>query len=88
MKKNIEALWMGRPIPPTISQEENQLFSEKMAQMRNLYSRLEIQMTPETKRLFDEYTKIQSDLNSIENKNSFVYGFSLGVRLIAEGLEE
>ena len=87
MKKNIEALWTGRPIPPTISEEENRLFSEKMVEMRNLYSRLESQMTPETKRLFDEYTKIQSDLNSLENKSSFVYGFSLGVKLIAEGLE-
>ena len=88
MKKNIEALWMGRPIPPKPSQEEDQLFSEKMAQLRNLHSRLESQMPPETKRVLDEYIKIQSELNSMEQKSSFVYGFSLGVKLIAEGLEE
>lgn len=88
MKKNIEALWMGKPIPPKASPEEDRLVGEKMAEMRTAYSKLEAQMNPESKRTFDEYVKLQSEINTLEQRSAFVYGFSLGVKLICEGLED
>ena len=88
MKKNIEALWMGRPIPLTLSDEEQAIFAEKRTQLRQAYSQLEKHLDGDGKRLLLEYLSKESIVNEIERKNAFVYGFSLGVKLIAEGLEE
>ena len=88
MKKNIEALWMGRPIAPSISEEDRKAFSEKSKRAGNAYDVLEKHLNSEQLRLLHEYLSLQSAVNDIERKNAFVYGFSLGVKLIAEGLEE
>ena len=88
MKKNIEALWMGRPIPIELSEEEQAIFAEKRTQLRQAYSELEKHLDEESKRLLLEYLSKESAVNELERKNAFVYGFSLGVKLIAEGLEE
>jgi hypothetical protein len=88
MKKNIEALWMGRPIPIELSEEEQAIFAEKRNQLRQAYSELEKYLDEESKRLLLEYLSKESVVNELERKNAFVYGFSLGVKLIAEGLEE
>ena len=88
MKKNIEALWMGRPIPIELSEEEQAIFAEKRTQLRQAYSELEKYLDEESKRLLLEYLSKESVVNELERKNAFVYVFSLGVKLIAEGLEE
>ena len=88
MKKNIESLWMGRPIPPTMSAEEQAIFSEKHSQSQKAYEQLEKYLDSDGKRLLLAYLSCQSTVNELERKNAFVYGFSLGVKLIAEGLEE
>ena len=88
MKKNIEALWMGKPIPPTMSAEEQAIFSEKHSQSQKAYEQLERHLNGEGTRLLHDYLSSLSIVNDLERKNAFVYGFSLGVKLIAEGLEE
>ncbi len=87
MKKTIEALWTGKLPIPTLSGEDDRIFNEKSKKMRDIYAHLEADLTPDGKRLLAEYSNLQSDLHSIENKSSFVHGFSFGIKLITEGLE-
>ena len=88
MKKNIEALWNGRPIPPSMSDEDQAIFSDKSSKAKKAYNALEMHLDSEAKRLLLEYLSMQSVVNDLERKSAFVYGFSLGVKLITEGLEE
>ena len=88
MKKNIEALWMGTPIISSVSKEDQTIISLKVKESREAYSKLEEHIGSETIELLNKYLRIQSEINDLERKNAFVQGFSLGVRLIAEGLED
>ncbi len=88
MKKNIEALWMGRPIISSIPKEEQEIFSLKSKEARETYAKLEKCINGEGVALLNRYLSLQSDINDLERKNAFVQGFSLGVKLIAEGLED
>ena len=88
MKKNIEALWMGTPIISSVSKEDQTIISLKVKESREAYSKLEEHISSETIELLNKYMRIQSEINDLERKNAFVQGFSLGIRLIAEGLED
>ena len=88
MKKNIEALWMGRPIPPEVSPEDQAIFSEKFNQLKAAYSALEKRLGSEELALLNRYLNAHSEVNNIERKSAFVYGFSLAVKLMSEGLNE
>ena len=88
MKKNIEALWMGRPISPEVSPEDQAIFSEKFNQLKAAYSALEKRLGSEELVLLNRYLNAQSEVNNLERKSAFVYGFSLAVKLMSEGLNE
>ena len=88
MKKNIEALWMGRPIPPSFSDEDQEIFNENVKKTREALSAIERQLTVEERKLLREYMSLQASVNDMERKNAFVYGFSLAVKLMSEGLNE
>ena len=88
MKKNIEALWMGRPISPEVSPEDRAIFSEKFNQLKAAYSALEKRLGSEELVLLNRYLNAHSEVNNLERKSAFVYGFSLAVKLMSEGLNE
>lgn len=88
MKKNIEALWMGRPIISAMPKEEQEGFSLKNREAREAYEKLEKCLDGDSISFLNKYLSLQAELNSLERKNAFVQGFSLGVKLIAEGLED
>ena len=88
MKKNIEALWTGAPIIVDMSEEDQAIFSEKSRELRKAHTALEKTMDAEQTALLKKYMDLQSIVNDLERKNAFVSGFSLGVRLIIDAVDE
>lgn len=52
------------------------------------YQRLIKEFSNEQMRLIDEYISQKHIIEDVEMRNSFICGFSLGVRLVAEALGE
>ena len=52
------------------------------------YDKLISTLTPEQKELLDKYEEMQDKATSLSEKNSFTYGFKLGVKIIIESLEK
>ena len=88
MKRNIEALWTGTPITVDMSEEDQAIFSKKSRELRKAYATLEENIDAEQAALLQKYMDLQSTVNDFERKNAFVSGFSLGVRLIIEAVDE
>ncbi len=86
-KKSIESLWMGTPdISFDSSQEE--VVVKKIHEARKCYIELENAVNDDAKELLHKYINVQSTVNDLEKKNSFVAGFRLGVRLVVESIED
>ena len=88
MKKNIEALWLGKPIISSMSNEDQEIFYAKSKELKNAYVNLEGRLDSEGIKLLNQYLRLQSEINDLERKDAFVSGFSLGVKLIVEGVED
>ena len=87
-KKNIEAIWMGRAILPYTSEDDEKLITQKVNEARNNYRELELLISSEAKEALNKYLVSQQSVDDLERKNAFITGFSLGVKLVVEGLED
>ena len=84
----IEELWNGNIRP-------NQKAIRKDSQYHKLFHKLSCEteqflgdMSTEQKRQYDKLSIGQMELNSIENKESFIEGFRLGVGLLLDAIGE
>ncbi len=86
--KTIEDLFFGRNIPyesPSLDPAEYRRLSDKISEVElPLYQ----SMTKEQKELYNQYVDRCADLNDMEERDAFVRGFRLGVRLLLESLTE
>lgn len=87
-KESIEGIWLGRPIKSYVSDDDATLIAEKLNELREIYSILSGSVDASARKHLEEYLRCQSEIADIEKKGAFIDGFSLGVRLVIEGLNE
>lgn len=87
-KESIEGIWLGRPIRSYVSDNDANLIAEKLNELRGIYSILNKGVDASARKHLEEYLRCKSEIADIEKKSAFIDGFSLGVRLVIEGLNE
>lgn len=82
--KNIYALVDREIGENTVSREEYQELSQKLCKQDDL---LKSVLTSKQYKMFQKYLEIEVDTTLLELEETFMYGFSLAVKLIMNSLE-
>lgn len=82
--KNIYALVDREIGENTVSREEYQKLSQKLCKQDDL---LKSVLTSKQYKMFQKYLEIEVDTTLLELEETFIYGFSLAVKLIMNSLE-
>ena len=84
--KALEDLFFGYNIPfeaPSLDPDEYCRLSQKIQESENPLWK---SMNPEQKKLYNQYSEHCAELTSMQERDAFIRGFRLGVRLLLESL--
>ena len=83
MDNILEKLWYGNVAPWEQSNRLDREYKELTELLRRNRDKLTEGLTEEQKALLDEYDDRQNELSATTEKNAFVQGVCLGMRLLA-----
>jgi hypothetical protein len=83
MDNILEQLWYGNVAPWEQTGRHDREYKELAALLCRNRDRLTEGLTEAQKELLDKYDECQNELNAKTEKNAFVQGFCLGMRLLA-----
>ena len=83
MDNILEKLWYGNVAPWEQSNRGDRELKEQTELLRRNRDQLTEGLTEEQKALLDEYDDRQNELSATTEKNAFVQGVCLGMRLLA-----
>lgn len=87
MMNVLESMWRGDIVLPDSAFRQNNETKELGRLIDRHYQDLCNTLTDKQKETLEKYICCVTELNAEENKNIFVYAFSLGVKLTAECFE-
>ncbi len=86
MSNILKDLWYGNIIPHETFLNNNPHFKKLISLADNNYDKLTDTLTELQKELLEKYDDIVDELHSLSLQTAFQYGFSPGVRLIVEAI--
>lgn len=88
MKKTLIDLWYGNIDPRQDAQVNQPIISDLMHLIERNRNDLNRTLTEEQKEIFEKYEECACELSGLCERNYFIYGFRLGMRLAVEALAE
>ena len=88
MRSILQELWHGNICPQTDSRNNSPEMKELMEYMARHHDDLLKTMTDEQKEIFEKFTECTNEMYGIAEREAFVRGFVLGVRIIIEVMAE
>ena len=82
----LEDLWYGNINPHETYLNGNRRFKHLLSLMGRSRDNLSDTLTEQQKELLEKYDEAVNEMHSLAEQEAFQYGFSLGVRLIMEGV--
>lgn len=83
MENILEELWYGNIIPWEQFNRNDRETKELMSLLTQNCDRLTEGLTEAQKELLEKYDDCQNELSAKTERNAFICGFSLGIRLLA-----
>ena len=84
MNSIIQELWHGNIIPQEDSRTNSKEMKELLGYMSRHHEDLEKSFSDEQKEIFEKYADAASEMYSHTNREVFISGFTLGVKIMAE----
>ena len=82
----LEELWYGNINPHEEFLKHNQQHKKLLSLVCKNRDELSATLTERQNEILDKYDAMVNEMHSLSEQNAFRYGFSLGVRLMAESL--
>ena len=82
----LEDLWYGNIDPSETFLNDNRHFKKLLSLMGKNRDKLTDTLTEQQKELLEKYDDTVNEMHSLSEQAAFQYGFSLGVRLVMEGM--
>lgn len=82
----LEELWYGNVVPHEAILQDDKQFKNLLSLMGRNRDRLSDTLTERQKETLEKYDAAVNEMHSLAELSAFRYGFSLGVRLIAESI--
>ena len=83
--KILEDLWKGELYPFEQNSVQNRKLSESLLISRKAFNDC---LTDEQKRLFEEYESANDSICFEAEKNAFIYGFQMGMKMLLSALDD
>ena len=87
MKKTLTELWYGNVLPYEHKRDYSQI-SELVEQTKRNRAVLEEALNTEQKELLEKFECSAAEISGFCERDSFIYGFRLGMRLAIEALAD
>jgi hypothetical protein len=88
MKKTLIDLWYGNVDPRQDAQANQPIISDLMHLIERNRTDLNRTLNNDQKEIFEKYEGCADELSELCERNYFIYGFRLGMRLAVEALAE
>ena len=88
MMYELKNLWDGSINPSERFIREDSEYKEKSRQLCAVSLSIDKELSPTGKENFEAYKDLHADLRRIDEEESFVIGFRLGVRLLLDALSD
>ena len=88
MKKTLIDLWYGNVDPRQDAQANQPIISDLMHLIERNRNDLNRTLNDDQKEIFEKYEGCTCELSGLCERNYFIYGFRLGMRLAVEALAE
>ena len=88
MKKTLIDLWYGNIDPRQDAQADHPIISDLMHLIERNRTDLNKSLSEDQKEIFEKYEGCADELSGLCERNYFIYGFRLGMRLAVEALAE
>ncbi len=88
MKKTLIDLWYGNIDPRQDAQVNQPIISDLMHLIERNRTDLNRTLNEDQKEIFEKYKGCADELSGLCERNYFIYGFRLGMRLAVEALAE
>ena len=82
----LEELWYGNIDPHEAIMQNDKQFKNLLSLMGKTQNKLSDTLTERQKETLEKYDAAVNEMHSLAELSAFRYGFSLGVRLIAESI--
>ena len=82
----LEELWYGNVHPGELNMKKHSPYKELLALMIRHQDDLLLRLNDEEKEIFEKYADAASEMYSHTNREVFISGFTLGVKIMVEVL--
>ena len=82
----LEDLWYGNINPNEAILQDDKRFKSLLSLMGKNRDKLSDTLTEQQKEILEKYDDTINEMHSLAEQSAFQYGFSLGVRLMIEGV--